>query len=105
MSTQRPEIIALIVRKIREINPPALAEGHVELSGETRLFGSKGIFDSIGLVSLIVEVEQGVAELTRAQVTLADERAMSQKHSPFRNVESLADYALMLVNENVAGRE
>jgi len=95
---QRQELVELIINALKEINPPALAASGIEPTSDTHLFGAQGLFDSIGLVSLIVDVEQGVAELTGKAVTLADDRAMSQKHSPFRSVGTLADYTLALVH-------
>ena len=97
---QRQVLVDLIIATLKEINPPALAASGIEHTADTRLFGKQGVFDSIGLVSLIVEVEQAVAELTGKAVTLADDRAMSQQHSPFRNVGTLADYTLTLVHEH-----
>jgi acyl carrier protein len=97
---QRQTFVDLIIAALKEINPPALAASGMEPTVDTRLFGAQGMFDSIGLVSLIVEIEQAVSELTGKAVTLADDRAMSQKHSPFRNIGTLADYALALVHES-----
>jgi hypothetical protein len=97
--TERQVLVDLIINKVKEINPPALAASGTEPNADTRLFGKQGMFDSIGLVSLIVEIEQGVSDLTGKAVTLADDRAMSQNHSPFRSVGTLADYTLTLVNE------
>lgn len=64
---------------------PALGE-------ETRLIGQGAILDSLGLVSLIVEVEQRLSDELGIHLILADERAMSQKRSPFRSIGALADY-------------
>jgi D-alanine--poly(phosphoribitol) ligase subunit 2 len=104
MPMQRSEVVDLIVQKIRDVNPPTLAAGGIELGAETRLFGNKGVFDSIGLVSLIVEVEQGLADACGVNITLADERAMSQKHSPFRTVDTLAQYAVQLLADDASGK-
>ncbi len=100
MSIDREEIVALVIEKVREIDPPALAGRADGLSDQTRLFGKEGLFDSLGLVALIVDVEQAIADASGVSVTLGDDRAMSQSHSPFRSVGSLADYALMLISEN-----
>jgi acyl carrier protein len=64
----------------------------------TVLFGRMGIFDSLGLVSLIVDVEQKIEDYG-ISIILGDERAVSQKHSPFRTVQSLADYICLLIDE------
>jgi acyl carrier protein len=58
----------------------------------TRLFGPSGVLDSLGLVSVLVEVEQRIADAGEGPVSVMDDRAMSQKHSPFATVDSLADY-------------
>jgi acyl carrier protein len=72
-----------------------------QLGDDTPLIGRKGVLDSMGLVTLIVDVEQRLEEEHDIVVVIADERAMSQKHSPFRSVGSLADYILQLAGEEV----
>lgn len=69
--------------------------GSAETVGpETRLFGPSGALDSLGLVSVLVEIEQRVADAEGRAVSLMDDRAMSQASSPFRTVATLADYLL-----------
>jgi acyl carrier protein len=62
--------------------------------------GSGRVVDSIGLVTLIVDVENRVAEETGQSVSLMDDRAMSQTRSPFRTVGSLAEYVTELTRES-----
>jgi acyl carrier protein len=69
-----------------------------DLDEETRLLGKRSFLDSLGLVSLIVDIEQKLNENRGYEVTIADERAMSQERSPFLTVGTLADYVLKLVN-------
>jgi D-alanine--poly(phosphoribitol) ligase subunit 2 len=68
----------------------------IDVAGGERapLFGSDGVLDSLGLVSFIVAVEQALDEPPGAAVMLADERAVSQRVSPFRTVGTLADYVM-----------
>ena len=65
------------------------------------LFGPGGALDSLGLVSMVVALEQALESRYGVVVTLADQRAMSQERSPFRSVEALADYAATLAHEAV----
>ena len=65
---------------------------------ESILFGRGSSLDSLGLVSLIVDVERLFEEEHGVVLTLADDKAMSQKASPFRTVETLADYIGTLLN-------
>lgn len=65
-----------------------------EVGPGTVLFGAEGArLDSIGLVTLVAEVEARVAEELGRDVVLADERAMSRGRSPYRTVGSLAAFA------------
>lgn len=72
---------------------------------ETRLLGSQSVLDSMHLVSLIVTIEREVEDAFGVALTLADERALSMKASPFRSIQSLADYIGILITEARNGRE
>ena len=69
------------------------------LSKKTILFGKDGKLDSLGLVNLLVIMEQNIEDEFDVSIIIADERAMSQKHSPFRTIGTLADYIIMLLKE------
>jgi acyl carrier protein len=94
----RDELITLILNAIREFTELPDAEFDT-LDETTRLIGENHILDSLGLVSVLMDVEQQVNEQLDVEIMIADERAMSQQRSPFRSVESLADYVLMLLHE------
>jgi len=64
------------------------------------LYGADGAFDSITLVALIVAVEQAVEQEFGAVLVLADEKAMSQRKSPFRSVETLVEHIEARLKEN-----
>lgn len=66
---------------------------------EMPLFGTGAALDSLGLVSLIIAVEQKVEEETGKQLRLVNEKAMSRKNSPFRTLASLAEYVNELLKE------
>ena len=66
---------------------------------ETGLFGDHGELDSLGLINLIVAVEEQIEDDFGSPITLADDRALSQEISPFRTVESLAGYIELLLKE------
>ena len=93
------KIIEALFASIDEINEFLPAERHVEKSADSILFGAGGKLDSIGLVSFIVAAEQKLAETLGITLTLADERALSQKNSPFRTVGTLTQYISSLLAE------
>jgi acyl carrier protein len=57
--------------------------------------------DSLGLVALLIDVEEAFADHGHILV-LSDERALSQRRSPFRDIPSLVDYIERLLTEQAA---
>ena len=96
------EILAVIVETIESYNK-LTTEPKIEFSssGSALLFDSKSALDSLGLVTLILNIEDKLSEKFSLNLTLADDRAMSQKNSPFRSTESLTEYIFKL--DNAAG--
>ena len=90
-----------IYNSIDSLNAQLPNEGHIEKSNNTALFGSGSKLDSLGLINLIVTVEQNIEDEFDVTITLADEKAMSQKHSPFRTIGSLIDYTQILLEEKL----
>ena len=93
--------------KIEEIIIEVLTELNEELekgalnnpTKDTKLYGGSGALDSLALVSLITDLEERVSDEFDNDIILADEKAMSQKTSPFRNVESLKIYIQKILEE------
>ena len=94
------KIIQVIFDAVDELNEQYPEKQGLIKSIDTVLFGETGTLDSLGLVNLIVTTEQKIEEEFGILVSLADERAMSQKHSPFRTIGSLGDYIAILIKEN-----
>jgi acyl carrier protein len=69
---------------------------------ETVIIGPEAVIDSIGVVSLIVDIEQRLEMDHQISVTLASDRAMSQRNSPFRTPAVLADHILCTAAEGAA---
>ncbi len=72
-------------------------EMDVVVGPTTRLLGPQSVLDSLGLVTLIVEVEDRLESAHGVSVTLADDRAMSQTRSPFVTVQALSEYVISIV--------
>jgi acyl carrier protein len=95
----RSALVALVLEALVELIAEQGREAPAELDQETRLLGKNAALDSLGLVTLIVELESRIEARYDVVLTLADERAMSQQRSPFRSVGALADYIGALLNE------
>src|ERR1043166_2170326 len=93
----KQELMSLIVKAVREVGEHGAVPLPSTVDDETPLFGREGFLDSLGLVTLVVAVEQAIEDELGVSVSLADERALSLRKSPYRTVGTLADYADSLI--------
>ncbi|MFW2525515.1 hypothetical protein ACN5O8_07285 [Aliarcobacter butzleri] len=97
MSLEKIENI--IIESLKECNQELENAELNNTTNKTRLYGEKSVLDSIGLVYLITDIEEKISDEFSKNIVLADEKAMSQKTSPFRDVETLAKYIQNLLEE------
>lgn len=89
-------IIQALKNLADELENPELENPNVQ----TRIYGIEGNLDSLALVSFITDVEEMIDTEFNTNITLADEKAMSSRNSPFKDVETLAQYIQNLLEEN-----
>jgi acyl carrier protein len=89
-------IQAMVLQAVRTANLARDAASQLEVSPTAPLFGSASPLDSIGLVALLLDIEEAFESLGRP-IVLSDDRAVSQKRSPFRSVDSLVEYIDRLI--------
>lgn len=94
----REVAVQLILHRLaalgQELQKPALARA----DEQTRLFGEAAHLDSIGLVTLMADLEEDLFQALGRRVVLANEKALSRLTSPFRRVGLLADYLVEIIN-------
>ena len=98
-----PELTDLVIAALRDVFETSGEDGSPRLpeaGSETRLIGDGSALTSMQLVSLLVEIEQRIEETLGVSVTIADERALSMKRSPFRSVGTLVEYLELLMAES-----
>ena len=70
-----------------------------DVSEDTVIVGKDAVLDSVEVVALIVNIEQKLEIDHDVSVTLASDKAMSQRSSPFRTVGVLADHVIATLEE------
>ncbi len=95
----RAQVASAVMSAIEELNQDLPSGAVLDLAPDTVLFGRGSRLDSLGLVNLIVAVEGALADELDVEITLADEKAMSQASSPFRTVDTLVDFIVMRLEE------
>ena len=93
------KIEKIIIEVLNEINEELENENLNNPTSETKLYGGSGALDSLALVSLITDLEEKISDEFEKDIILADEKAMSQRTSPFRSVETLTNYIQKLLEE------
>lgn len=96
------EIENIIIEVLQDLNDDIESEELENPNKDTKIFGEEGALDSLALVTLITDLEEEIQEKFEKEVTLADEKAMSQRKSPFGTVESLTEYIEMLTKGQAA---
>jgi len=94
------QIKEIIFKSIKELNENLDEDKQLQLSTDTVLLGKDSNIDSITLVNLIVTIEESLEDNLNVSVTLADEKALSQKNSPFLTIQTLLDYIALLIKEH-----
>ena len=90
------KIISIIINVLNEYFKTQEIKG--KSTKDTTLLGEKSVLDSMGLVNVIIDIELKFLD-EDIEISLTSEEAMSRRNSPFRTVETLADYILEQIGE------
>ena len=85
------QIQEIVLNAMRTANLARAEDSQLIVSPTATLFGPESSLDSLGLLSLLLDVEEAL-QTAGCPVMLSDDRAMSQKRSPFRTVTTLVEY-------------
>ncbi|HTQ03956.1 MAG TPA: hypothetical protein VMI54_08860 [Polyangiaceae bacterium] len=96
---ERSQAYEIVVASLREVFEQTGTEAPAKVGDETVLVGTDAVLDSLGIVQLIVEIEQRVEGAHGVSITLASDKAMSQRNSPFRTVGVLTDHVIATAQE------
>ena len=85
----RKKIQEIVFNCTKEFFENSEYELTTSIDNNLRLIGDSSPLDSMGLVSLIVEIEESINDDFDVELVLANEKAMSARTSPFINLEKL----------------
>ena len=94
----RAEMEQIVLAAMTAANLGRDQRQQLAVTADAPVFGAGSPLDSLGLVGLIVDIEDALRD-RGVEVELSDARAMSQARSPFRDVPSLVAYIDGLVAE------
>ncbi len=103
----KDRVEAIVIAALQELGESAEIEGLRNPTPQTGLFGRTGLLGSLGMINLVLELEETLFDEYGVNIVIADERALSRKRSPFRDVNSLVDYITSLLEgtDDAAGEQ
>jgi len=90
--TVSPEVVKAVHSAVDDLNEILDPGERLDKAPDVALLGTEARLDSLGLVNLIVLIEEKIQQGFGVGITLVDERAMSQSKSPFRTLGTLAEF-------------
>jgi hypothetical protein len=81
------ELLSTVIDAVAAIRPDVGAVGK-----RTRLIGSGALLDSVGLVSLLINLEQRFDNVVDLAWSLMENASVAEEEHPFRTVEALAEH-------------
>jgi acyl carrier protein len=91
MMPDRQAVETLILDSVKLLAEDFDLQALKQPTPDSPLYGEEGALDSMALINLIADIEDALDEQYAASIALADEKAMSAKKSPYRNVGALTD--------------
>lgn len=82
---------------LKEFNEERARDEVLEISNDTILLDVNGKIDSLDFVTLVVIVESNIFNKLDKNITIVSEKAFSKKYSPFKDVESLTEFIVELL--------
>lgn len=96
-------VLDIVLEALRNLNNERDEEHKISVGIDTPLFGTKAALDSLGLVSVIVDVETAISDKAGRYVSLTADDTMAQEVSPFADVRSLTNYIMKLLANDTSG--
>ena len=93
-NTSYDQVLEFLLDSLKEFQQrQEIPEGSI-LDHDTLLMGDGGVIDSRSLVELLIGLEDFLENRFSADFDWTTDRAMSAQRSPFRTLQSLAEFAV-----------
>ena len=99
MTIERQAALDIVISCLKGAIEETEGDAPTQITEDTVIVGKDAALDSVAVVALIVDVEQRLEQDHGLSVTLASDKAMSQRSSPFRTAGVLADHVCAVVAE------
>lgn len=93
---KQDQVVQMIYKAIDEVNKSLTQDVRLEKKLDEVLNPAKGKLSSLGLIQLIVAIEQEFAKETSEHINLSSSVVFEQEVDPFENIETLTHYIISI---------
>ncbi len=97
----KEEIVQLLLGVVKETNLLRGKKDQLPLTPDLQLVGVESSLDSLGLLNLIVAIENALQQEFSQSISLSDLSDLGDTNGPFRSLQSLAEHVLHLTGSGV----
>ncbi|AZC18582.1 hypothetical protein [Pseudomonas sp. CMR5c] len=90
----RADIDSVVNQSLAESIASQSNDLSVDDMSKVTIYGVDGLFDSLQLVTLMMRIEELIADKYDLSVSLTSDRAISRKVSPFQNPSTLVEFIM-----------
>lgn len=94
MSITQSDILNTIFKAVDELNKLSPPEAQLSKEASAVLVGEDGVLDSLGLINLIVMVEEKLQSDLNTEIIILDEEALANPEGPYQTIDTLAAWIL-----------
>lgn len=92
-------VLQAIFKAVDEVNQTLPKEKHLGKHIDTVLLGNEGTLDSLGLVNLIVAIEQKIEEDFGVSIVMTEEKIIVEDARPVKTIGTLAENIGLILAE------
>lgn len=92
MTTNKNAIIEIIFTSIKEVNENQPSDNRLKLKKDEFLVSDKSKIDSLGLITLLVNIEDKINKTYNVDLNLLEENFISDEKTPFQTIDNLAEW-------------
>ena len=101
--TMNERVLQAMFKAMDEVNQVLPKEQRLEKSVDTVILGNQGTLDSLGLVNLIVAIEQKIEEEFGVTIIMTDEKIILEDDRPVKTIGTLAEDISLILAEKTNG--
>jgi hypothetical protein len=92
MRNTNEKFLELIYSSIKEVNKQQPPGNQLKLDKNELLISDKSSIDSLGLITLLINIEDKINTDYKKKINLVDEKLISEIDTPFKTLDSLATW-------------